>query len=696
MNSISACIDSLIAIDDQVFLAECDVMLANDIWMNKMSDMIKYSGNSDSMISYIQEADYGRRYTGGNQWLSKLRIFILKCIDKIVDAVTNFLLKIKTRKAEYIRIPYKYEDLMEDINLVKSIDKEIYQIFDNVENFASADNVKKLADIKEKLRNTHFAKNQRFIISNKDPEAHNKLNKYGVKPDQYMKLAKELRELNRAFKDTKTRASKMVQKEWLKDPNSIDKPSVVIQELLFNIYTEMSKMMVKLMQSFTVSGVEKMNQEVIEKKIVSIKTGIINLQKIIDESVEYDIDDDELEFFDETEKPFDDYLKKHNYDPKTNTVEIDGVRHNAGKIPSKKERNRINRFLRENNYDPKTETIETDITDKDGKYKRMKFSMDNAVSSAYRPAYQNNDEVINIDTKHMTAKPAKSNQVFKHEEGHAAQMGQPGTYHQYSKTEHKSSNTPVATSKEDLHKFIDDNPVDGRAHYQDFELDADLYGYQHSRYASKDKKRNKAELINDENDNKAIRRINKQAKSKRSELVTNAKQRVASNVEFKLNTAQSALKGIIKDLNDIEEMLKRSKQNGNVSKDDSFTFQLFHQFNIFADTDELDKATTIDDLEKFIESNKRKLEMCKRDVEKAQKDIDNISHDKYDDVDEYNRRIKNIDQMLSDSIKQSLDALPIARAERNNRNKFLDQHADEAGSKARKLEGRQGKHKGKK
>ena len=36
------------------------------------------------------------------------------------------------------------------------------------------------------------------------------------------------------------------------------------------------------------------------------------------------------------------------------------------------------------------------------------------------------------------------------------------------------------------------------------------------------------------------------------------------------------------------------------------------------------------------------------------------------------------------------------KQERVFRNKFLDQHADEGGSKARKLEGRQGKHKGKK
>ena len=136
MSNISSCLDLINDVNDQMFLAECDVMLSNDIWLSKISEMVDYYGNSDDIIGYIQEAEYGRRDVGGNKWLNKIRIFILKCIDKIVDAITNFLLKIKTRKADYVRIPYKYEDLMEDIDLVKSIDKELYQIFDNVESFA--------------------------------------------------------------------------------------------------------------------------------------------------------------------------------------------------------------------------------------------------------------------------------------------------------------------------------------------------------------------------------------------------------------------------------------------------------------------------------------------------------------------------------------------------------------------------------
>jgi len=690
MNSISACIDSLIAIDDQVFLAECDVMLANDIWLNKMSDMIKYSGNSDSMIGYIQEADYGRRDTGGNQWLSKLRIFILKCIDKIVDAITNFLLKIKTREADYIRIPYKYEDLMEDINLVKSIDKEIYQIFDNVENFASADNVKKLANIKEKLRNTHFAKNQRFMISDKDPEAHNKLNKYGIKPDQYMKLAKELRELNRAFKDTKTRASKMVQKEWLKDPSSTDKSRVAVQEFLFNIYAEMSKMIVKLMQSFTVSGVEKMNQEVIEKKIVSIKTGIINLQKIIDESVEHDIDDDELEFFDETEKPFDDYLKKHNYDHNTNTVEIDGARHNVGKIPSKKERNRINRFLRENNYDPKTETIQTDMKNKDGSNKRIKFNMIMDNSSTTGPAYYFNPEVnpeinpdlketsINIKSNILGTKPKASNQIFKHEEGHANQVeeGKGGRTTNIFGDEYGYLHSSDE-NKKDIEKF---QSQEGKNVESDSEHDADLYGYQHNPYA-KELTKDIISPVKDTSFNDMRRTNMNRAKQGRREALkdVNALDAGRDMIRTDIVRTRMILKTLYKDIKEIRYMLQ---QDDNYIKTNTFN-------NNSRELLLKDLNTNINDIPIL----KDKLDDYEKELRKLDGDKGLTEYKKSERYEKYKTSVKND---VNDFIEQLNTIIKRATDVFNIRGEYLSQHADEAGSKARKLEGRQGKHKGKK
>ena len=90
--------------------------------------------------------------------------------------------------------------------------------------------------------------------------------------------------------------------------------------------------------------------------------------------------------------PYDDYLKKHKYDPKTNTIEDPdepGRRVSAGHIGSNKERNRMNKFLRENGYDPKTETIQTDLDDpkNPGAKKRLKFGINSQIGHPTGRAY---------------------------------------------------------------------------------------------------------------------------------------------------------------------------------------------------------------------------------------------------------------------------------------------------------------------
>jgi len=129
---------------------------------------------------------------------------------------------------------------------------------------------------------------------------------------------------------------------------------------------------------------------------------------------------DNHEFFVETYKPFDEYLKKHKYDPKTNTIEIDGKREPIKTKMSNKERNRVNKFLRENDYDPKTETIKTNVKDFTNKQKRIKFSLrakDGAefVTNKFMPGAFNE---IRISPNDLKRKPYISNFIFKHEEGH--------------------------------------------------------------------------------------------------------------------------------------------------------------------------------------------------------------------------------------------------------------------------------------
>lgn len=144
--------------------------------------------------------------------------------------------------------------------------------------------------------------------------------------------------------------------------------------------------------------------------------------------------------------PYDEYLKKHKYDPKTNTIEDPnrpGKRISAGKIGSAKERNRMNKFLRENGYDPKTETIQTDINDpkNKGSKKRIKFTMNPHQSDM---AWLNPSDVddmrqgdfrntkINLTPRTIQGKPSQSNYVNKHEEGHINQFANYGNLKKHS------------------------------------------------------------------------------------------------------------------------------------------------------------------------------------------------------------------------------------------------------------------------
>ena len=119
----------------------------------------------------------------------------------------------------------------------------------------------------------------------------------------------------------------------------------------------------------------------------------------------------------ETYKPFDEYLKKHKYDPKTNTIEINGKRQSVKTDFSPKEMNRINKYLRENDYDPKTETIATDSIDPTtNKKRRVKLNMTTPVPSHI--SYNHGKKVINGPTSLLSKKPNVSNFIMKHEEGH--------------------------------------------------------------------------------------------------------------------------------------------------------------------------------------------------------------------------------------------------------------------------------------
>lgn len=210
---------------------------------------------------------------------------------------------------------------------------------------------------------------------------------------------------------------------------------------------------------------------------------------------EFDDGDDVVE---ETERPYDDYLRLHNYDPKSNTVEIDGRRINAGKQPSSsKERNRMNKFLRENKYNPKDGTIQTTMQNADGSYIRRPFTM-NYLPEGFLPGksrpfasthnrYDDDirNEEINFDNRYLYANPQISNRTLNHEVGHgAAQRIQDDIARGVDNAQ--TRRYLQATKNAEEHLKNHDNrtrfELDDWEHSNPEELYADLYGTQHNQY----------------------------------------------------------------------------------------------------------------------------------------------------------------------------------------------------------------------
>lgn len=152
--------------------------------------------------------------------------------------------------------------------------------------------------------------------------------------------------------------------------------------------------------------------------------------------------------------PYDEYLRRHGYDPKTNTIidpsarpkmrrsdpndpdselvpvdDEDGnevwARVSAGAIGSKKQRNRMNAFLKRNNYDPETGTIETGLLNPDGTKQRVPFGINtnpDGERMIYPAAYtlQDASHGIAMEKGLMQRRPAVSTGVLQHEIGHIA------------------------------------------------------------------------------------------------------------------------------------------------------------------------------------------------------------------------------------------------------------------------------------
>lgn len=210
----------------------------------------------------------------------------------------------------------------------------------------------------------------------------------------------------------------------------------------------------------------------------------------------YDINELQPEFVEETEKPYDKYLKLHKYDPKTNTVEIDGKRVNAGSRGSNKERNRMNKILRENDYDPKSGTYKSDIKVKDPKSGEMKNQRvklnfnpheDTQVTTSrdkYYDDHLNFDRTnINLPPKDLAKKPKNAGSDLKHEEGHIHDKNN-STWTGYTKSKEIGDIKKEAqkSNEEDFKnlKYSEDNEQMQHAKNPG-EKYADLYGELHNK-----------------------------------------------------------------------------------------------------------------------------------------------------------------------------------------------------------------------
>lgn len=672
MDSINQTLYAIDSINSNELIAEGTTISVYEQWIDKMTFLMEHVESFED-LEIVQEAKSvgtGVTISKGDPLIRRIWDFIRKVVHAIINKISDIATKIKIRNYSYVEIPMEYNDIKADVDDISGIwdgiaDLMSHEDTSDIENYdysKDAAETKKLLDKVNNLRILNVKSNNK---------------RYGVKPEVFMTMRDKLRYLNQQLKDVSKRTDAFIKASEKTDAfknKSYEQYCRATQQL----FAKMHEASTKLFASFKFKNATKTDAEVkIVKKLQQIDNGLNQLREIVKEAVEYGIDDGE--WIDETEKPFDEWLKKHNYDSSNNTIMINGKRHDAGKVPSKKERNRMNRFLRENNYDPETETYESDIVDKNGKPERIKLMIvpnTDDYQDLHGKVYRGGEltgEYINLTQNTIRSKPNKSNWTLKHEEGHANQLRGRDSGH-----------------IEDAEKMITQNPLDKDTendHYNSKELDADMYGYQHSRYANKDKpnktgleKRYKDDVSSKSFDNEIKHRKERYENNKdfhmktiKDDIIERAINSLTSDIDFRKRRLSSIL-------SDIEELSALLSKESEQTKQDELQIELVA-------CNRIKERTT-----KIISKLENKLSRVK-----------NGDYDfKVDEKIDYNTIREDIDAEIAkylDYITKDISRLERikddVKQERVYRNKFLDQHADEAGSKARKLEGRQGKHKGK-
>ena len=386
------------------------------------------------------------------------------------------------------------------------------------------------------------------------------------------------------------------------------------------------------------------------------------------------MDELEPEFIGETEKPYDKYLKLHKYDPKTNTVEIDGERVNAGAKGSNKQRNRMNKILRENDYDPKSGTYKSDIKVKNPKTGKVENQRVKLNFDTHKDIHAENvskgilglrgldfDRTnINMPPKALGTKPKTSGHSLKHEEGHLKDSGDQDNWITRNnrskeisdiKDEARESN---AKDFKDL-KYSADNAQMRHANNPE-EKHADLYGELNNKHGFGGTKQNLGRLKNDYKDP-----LSKEVKDwytnelDKNERMRNTALEPRAHIEDLMNEEDGAYAQSLHAQHFAGKMLKKYKEKLKISPEE----RLHNKFGYSKEEiEDLKKAgkfeNTLKENELDDESLKRRVKEYDAKYMKSGHDVKQ-RHDELLEDEDFKKRINDNLSYKEDVINQEYD-----------------------------------------
>ena len=257
MTNIDECLTALSLIDNNVLFAEINVVGAQQTLNDKISEMYKYSNDSDSIEAYIQESTGTRTTNIG--FINRIITLIKRCIRKIIDVISDFSMGFNTAYFEYLVIPYDYEKLLYDLGLFIVIDQRINDVIKDLKDESSLDkNMTEIKKIGEDLKKANY-----FKLPQNEKKA------VLVKKDTWFKLRDKIRELKRWMKDSEKymdNVSKSMEKinniAKKMDPKgsetSICDKQIGILKECNKVYSDLAAATVKIFSSFKDGNVKGM------------------------------------------------------------------------------------------------------------------------------------------------------------------------------------------------------------------------------------------------------------------------------------------------------------------------------------------------------------------------------------------------------------------------------------------------------